>query len=146
MLDTYQDRLLKATSVAKKTRIELANALGISVQAVGSVLNGNTKELTAANNSKAAKFLDCNPDWLALGTGEMKRISAQQVQENTSNAYTTAEQALRTIENHITQLDAVERQEAAALLSMFAISMRPTTKQDLIALLTKGNMQSRHAA
>lgn len=146
MQDTYQNRLLKATAAAKKTRTELANSLGITVQAIGSVLNGNTKELTAANNAKAAKFLGCDPDWLALGTGEMKRTGTNQVQENKSNAYITAEQALRTIENYITQLEPVERQEAAALLNMFATSMRPTTKQDLIALLTKGNTQIFYAA
>jgi transcriptional regulator with XRE-family HTH domain len=146
MGENYQDRLLKATMTAKKSRAELADALGISVQAIGSVLNGNTKELTAANNAKAARFLGCNPDWLALGAGDMKRSSATLARESQLNNYITAEQALNTIENHINELETHERQEVAALLGMFATSLRPTTKQDLLALLSKGKLQSQYVA
>ena len=49
----------------------LANAIGVSYQAVKKVLDGKSKAFDAENNSKAAAFLNVNPDWLARGQGEM---------------------------------------------------------------------------
>ncbi len=56
------------------------------------------------------------------------------------------ESALGTLENFLSKMDSEGRKEAAALLSMFAIGLRPTTKQDLVALLEQGNMDARKAA
>lgn len=56
---------------AKKERKDLATAIGKTVQAVGSVINGRTHAFTAENNANAANFLGVNADWLATGKGEM---------------------------------------------------------------------------
>lgn len=53
-----------------KSRKQVAEALGISQQALGLVLRGVSKSLTAENNTKAARLLGVNPDWLATGIGE----------------------------------------------------------------------------
>ena len=55
----------------KATRSDLAKAIGRSPQAVGQVINGTTKALTAENNSLAAIYLGVNPHWLATGEGTM---------------------------------------------------------------------------
>lgn len=55
----------------KVSRADLAKAIGRSPQAIGQVINGTTKALTAENNSLAAIYLGINPDWLATGEGEM---------------------------------------------------------------------------
>lgn len=54
-----------------RTRKEVAEALGISVQALGLVLRGKTKSLTAENNARAADYLGVDPTWLATGEGDM---------------------------------------------------------------------------
>ena len=66
---TYGDRLNDALQQSGEGRRELASAIGISVQAVGDVINGKTKALTAENNANAARFLSVNPSWLATGKG-----------------------------------------------------------------------------
>ncbi len=66
---TYGDRLNDALQQSGKGRRELASSIGISVQAVGDVINGKTKALTAENNANAARFLSVNPSWLATGKG-----------------------------------------------------------------------------
>lgn len=68
---TYGNRLQKALALAGKDRAQLAQALEISVQAVGQVIVGSsrTKSFTAANSAKAAQFLGVNHYWLATGEG-----------------------------------------------------------------------------
>lgn len=51
----------------------LAKAMDLSYQAVQKWINGSTKELTAPNNTKAARVLGVNSDWLATGEGPMER-------------------------------------------------------------------------
>lgn len=64
-MNTYGQRLADALKAANKSRKELAAALGISVQAVGDVIRGNTISFTAENNAKAALFLKVSPNKLA---------------------------------------------------------------------------------
>jgi transcriptional regulator with XRE-family HTH domain len=71
-MSTYGERIEQELSRErpnreKKTRAGLAKALGISVQAVGQVILGKTKAFTAANNSAAAAYLECDESWLATG-------------------------------------------------------------------------------
>ena len=68
---TYGDRLSEALEHAKKSRAELSRGIGLSVQAIGQVINGDTKALTAENNALAAEFLRVSSYWLATGNGEM---------------------------------------------------------------------------
>lgn len=64
---TFGDRLNTALTIARKTRRELAEHLGISEQAVGQVINGQTISLSAENAARAARLLECSAYWLATG-------------------------------------------------------------------------------
>lgn len=66
---SYGERLKLALETAKKSRKDLAAAMGITVQAIGDVVNGKTRAFTAENNARAAAFLSANPSWLATGDG-----------------------------------------------------------------------------
>lgn len=44
--------------------------MGISVQAVGAIVNGKSKSATAENNVSAAAYFGCDANWLATGKGE----------------------------------------------------------------------------
>lgn len=68
---TYGDRLKKAMDAANCDRKTLAKALGISVQAVALVINGQTKKFDAVNHGKAHRFLRVDDEWLATGIGTM---------------------------------------------------------------------------
>ena len=73
----YRDRLALAmknapalASVPDRSRIQkLADALGLSYQAIKKVLDGKSSAFNAANNAKAATFLGADPNWLATGIG-----------------------------------------------------------------------------
>lgn len=70
-MSTYGDRIAQQLALKRaggqKTRKGLAQAVGISVQAVGQVVRGETKAFTAENNALAAAYLECDPGWLATG-------------------------------------------------------------------------------
>jgi hypothetical protein len=50
----------------------LAAKLGTTYQAVMKLDAGTSKAFSAANNARAARLLEVDPDWLALGEGEMR--------------------------------------------------------------------------
>lgn len=58
------------TELGIDARAKLAAALGISVQAVGGVLNGSQKAFAPDNSARAARFLKVDHFWLATGEGE----------------------------------------------------------------------------
>lgn len=74
-MTTYGERLEEALRWAKKDRAQLGAALQISVQAIGQVIAGKTKALTAENSAKAARFLNVDHYWLATGEGQMQLVS-----------------------------------------------------------------------
>lgn len=76
MINNYGTRLAEALQIAKKERQELADGIGISVQAIGQVIAGKTKALTAENSALAAQFLGVNSHWLATGIGRPHRSTA----------------------------------------------------------------------
>lgn len=72
---TYGTRLAYALEREEKSRADLADALDVSVQAIGQVITGGrsgSQTFTAANHMKAARFLKVSPDWLATGDGDMR--------------------------------------------------------------------------
>ena len=71
LMDDYSERLRAAVKRKKVSVRLLANATGMSYQGVRKVLLGETRAMNSINNSKAAEFLEVNPDWLATGEGEM---------------------------------------------------------------------------
>lgn len=76
-IEDFGSRLKTAMFEAKVSRKDLAANLGISVQAIGMIITGQSKAFTAENTAKAAEFLGCSSKWLATGAGEMnlKNIS-----------------------------------------------------------------------
>jgi phage repressor protein C with HTH and peptisase S24 domain len=79
-MNTYGERLEIALAVKrpedKNARQWLADQLDISVQAVGQVITGKTKALTAENHEKAVRALGCSGLWLATGQGECVSVHA----------------------------------------------------------------------
>ena len=74
---SFQDRLQAAIARANATPKTLASALGVSVQAIGQVLSGSTRALTAENCVKAALFLGVRTEWLAADLGDMALEKAE---------------------------------------------------------------------
>ena len=77
----YRERLEAAMRRARVDRRALAQHLDVSLQAVQKVLDGKSNGFNAVNHARAAMFLGVDPDWLALGVGEMlvpeRRLSGQ---------------------------------------------------------------------
>jgi transcriptional regulator with XRE-family HTH domain len=71
-VDTYGDRLRRAMTLAGYTQnVQLARAMGVTKQAVHSVLKSGAKGmLNAANSVRAAEACEVDHRWLALGEGE----------------------------------------------------------------------------
>lgn len=67
---SYGERLKEALTLSKKVRRELAASLGVTVQAVGQIINSPAGQLTAENSARAARFLNVDHHWLATGEGE----------------------------------------------------------------------------
>lgn len=68
-VSTYAERFKEGLARKGKTRRGAADAIGISVQAVGAIANGKSKSATAENNAKAAAYFGCDANWLATGKG-----------------------------------------------------------------------------
>ena len=66
---SYGDRLDQAIRLARSSRAAVATATGVSVQAIGQVIRGETVALTAENSARAAKELRVDHHWLATGEG-----------------------------------------------------------------------------
>ena len=49
--------------------VALADALGVTRQAIEKLLKGGSKEMSAGNNARAAQLLNVDATWLALGEG-----------------------------------------------------------------------------
>lgn len=72
---TYGERLQQAMNAARKEHSDVAVAIGVTVQALSRVINGKGNAehvLSARANALAAKFLQVDANWLALGDGPMR--------------------------------------------------------------------------
>lgn len=79
MPTTFADRLAAAIATSGKSRTDLAAILrspkgkiGISSSAVGQLLDGKSKSMTAENCARASRFLNVDCFWLATGEGQMR--------------------------------------------------------------------------
>ena len=75
---TYSNRLKESLQKSGKSRKLLAAELGVSVQAIGMVLNesgGVERKLMAVNNEKAARFLGVDGYWLLTGEKVSKQVA-----------------------------------------------------------------------
>lgn len=68
----YRDRLNDAMQDAGVSTQQLADAMGVSYQAVKKAQDGRSNAFSAANNAAAAKFLGVRSDWLASGVGSKR--------------------------------------------------------------------------
>lgn len=68
-MGSYADRFKAGLARPGKTRRGVADAMGITPQAVRAILIGETKSATATNNAAAASYFGCHPTWLATGHG-----------------------------------------------------------------------------
>lgn len=69
-LMTYGERLNHAIKLEGSSRRLLARAVGITEQAVGQCIRGDTEFLKVPGSVKAAEFLKVDHTWLATGKGE----------------------------------------------------------------------------
>lgn len=65
----FAERLQEAMDMVRCSRTELARALSVSPAAVGLVLSGSSKSLSAENCARAARRLGVSYFWLATGEG-----------------------------------------------------------------------------
>lgn len=84
----YADRLQHAMNHGRVTRKGLAEGLGISLAAVGQVLNRKTKMLDALNHTRAALLCGVDPLWLANGQGKPPNAALAHVVTESSHIVT----------------------------------------------------------
>ena len=90
---TYGARLQEALTHAKKSRRELAAAIGQTVQSVGMVINGKAERLSTVASAKAAAFLRVDHNWLVTGKGAMipSNVPAPQAEKLSPSAQNLGE-------------------------------------------------------
>ena len=125
---TFADRLNEALAASSKSRSQLAGQLrgpegkiGISAAAVGQQLSGQTKQMTAENAARAARFLGVDFYWLCTGEGRMRpsaadHRSAHRVaeRENPYGATTSLDAALDLIARALAAAPVDSREALAA--------------------------------
>jgi hypothetical protein len=87
---TYSKRLKESLQKSGTSRKMLANELGVTVQAIGMVLNeagGIERKLMAVNNERAARFLGVDGYWLL--TGQLTPAAEKLVQQVNFNGLDT---------------------------------------------------------
>jgi transcriptional regulator with XRE-family HTH domain len=67
---TYGKRLEEAIKIAGSSRAKVATAAGLTVQAIGQCIRGETEFLKVDGSARAAAFLDVDHFWLATGEGK----------------------------------------------------------------------------
>ena len=67
---SYGKRLQEAIELANASRVVVAHAAGVSVQAIGQVIREETTALTAENSARVAAALKVDHFWLATGEGK----------------------------------------------------------------------------
>lgn len=69
---TYGERLDAAIKMANSSRKLLAKAAGVTEQAIGQCIRGETEFLKVESSARAAAFLDVDHFWLATGEGKAR--------------------------------------------------------------------------
>lgn len=107
------DRIDIALRHARKSRGELAAAIGVSVQAISNLKRRPHGELRLVHTAHAARFLGVDLYWLCTGEGEFRRADALSF---------LAAEAARFIE----EMPERERERAFALLYQMTRGNWPT--------------------
>jgi transcriptional regulator with XRE-family HTH domain len=91
----YGKRLEKSIELAKSSRKAVAKAAGVSVQAIGQVIRGETSALTAENHVRAARFLEIDSFWLATGEGKPRPDSVWPFESFLPSQYHALDKSLK---------------------------------------------------
>jgi transcriptional regulator with XRE-family HTH domain len=122
----YKDRLQEAMKDAGVSKQGLADALGVSYQAIKKVLDGLTHSLTAANNDAAALKLGVNSRWLATGKGPKKPSeSTPHRVESPPAEYIAQDEWLREGIQILAALTPADRRAAVLSLRLFVAQLDP---------------------
>lgn len=106
----FKDRLASAMAHANVTRVQLADFLRCSDAAIGAALRGESKQMSAGNVARTARYCGVNIYWLATGEESM-------VDDFSS--------AAREIARQIDALHGEEHRRAVALCRLVAFSTIP---------------------
>lgn len=143
MATTFADRLARALEASGKSRGDLARvlrsskgSLGISDSAIGQLLDGSSKSMTAENCARAARFLEVNHYWLATGDGAMR------------DTYSPSLPSFLTVSApappYLTQEEMLD--QLSTLLHQVPIDMRATFADTLHAWACSGGEDDRRGA
>jgi transcriptional regulator with XRE-family HTH domain len=91
----YKERFEQAMRASGMDVQSVADALGISYQAIKKVIAGTSKMLKADNNSAAAKLFKVDPDWLATGEGSATGCKVWPLSDDLLQALRSADAALQ---------------------------------------------------
>lgn len=103
MATTFADRLDRALKNRGCSRADLARVLrspkgtlGVSESAIGQLLDGKSKAMTAENCALASRFLGVDQYWLATGDGPMQPMptATQLTASGTASPYLIASEVL----------------------------------------------------
>lgn len=138
VMGTFTDRLGEAFEARGCTRAELGAVLrgpggkiGISPQAVGQLLAGKSKQMTAENTALAARFLGVSAMWLATGEGKRELLAVNEQ----AGSYVTPQQALPVALDVIAKAPTDVRSELAQVLALLATTGAGSYAQRVMDLL-----------
>ena len=107
---SYGKRLAEAIKLAGSSRKEVAKAAGLTEQAIGQCIRGETEFLKVDGSAKAAAFLDVNHHWLATGEGNPRPDRAWPFTLFMPNEYRQLDDAIKdSVENELA--GAIQRQK-----------------------------------
>lgn len=107
VVEEYKDRLALAMKNAHFEVQALADALGVSYQAVRKVMEGG--KFGTTNNVQAAKILQVNSDWLATGKGPMKGAASSRASHGAWPSEEITQKLLRLRPKDLAKLDGMVR-------------------------------------
>ena len=120
----FAARLRLAMDAVQMDEHALAKALDVSYQAIKKAINGKSKSFGSANNARAAQALGVRPDWLALGTGEMRESNTtSKLHESLGPepAPTGLHATLMALGAALSSCDVADREIASAVLKNLAL-------------------------
>ena len=87
-MSTLKERLEEAIKEAKVTKTAIWKACGLSSGAVSQWFSGSTQKIEGENLLNAARVLGVTPEWLATGKGRMKKLDAENFNDESQRSVT----------------------------------------------------------
>lgn len=123
----YKDRLQRAMNLRGVGKQELADAIGISYQAVRKAVLGLSGAFNAENNAKAAAHLRVSPDWLAANIGDMETGAAPVTQTDAQSAFSSSWPFSPDLLSQVLALDEAGRQQVEGALRLVLAQLQAGT-------------------